>query len=418
MNTLKMLTNSNSKILAELEQKLAAVKNSADRPTAYVIDFTDPSAKNVALPEDTSIPVMLFNADEQSSLKGVISLVPSRVSVLYRAPDYNVLRLLDDDAVVWQKGEQQSKEVKLETEQTPSPAPAPDEPEQTEKPELLDKLANAIMKEARDNLIAEIDGWRNEVNDFPVNLPKDQYSFLYVQIDNTHRLDRGQNATWGVRFEAALIASFNPQCKYLRVRTCGAGVNPSQLYSNNEYRRGWFQERVTVAMESSHRDVNIYSHSPANVNNQSTYTSGSSFSVGVDVSANPGLSPSYTVSESTTTTIQDFVIMNKSQSKRAEWQYQLGMSKNSYWDLFFTDFFKGKVRALPELATSTLQPACEVVYQVLGNPTGQINFNFSVGVRYVEAWTENEFWSYTMWYRPWDGYLQSGLNVNFASVHA
>lgn len=118
-------------------------------------------------------------------------------------------------------------------------------------------------------------------------MPLNQFKLNYVAIEAKWNLSDSQVTNNSVIMEISLIASYNPQYKYLRIRSVGAGFNPAnggEMENNSNYDSGWFQSAVKIHMQPITDKLRTLSMEPKNVNRQTQYTTGSQFSVGVDIS--------------------------------------------------------------------------------------------------------------------------------------
>jgi len=194
-------------------------------------------------------------------------------------------------------------------------------------------------------------------------LPLNQYKLVYVVLESKWNLTDSQLTDNSVVMEVSLFASFNPQYKYLRIQSMGAGFSPGTLTSNSTYDRGYFQSSISIHIAPTAPVLTVLSTEPKNINRQTTYIAGSSFSVGVDISKNPSFSPSYTVSQSQTVQISDFNVYNNSAGKTADWEFKMSAMEDDVWKMFSNPFLaKPKVKELPPLATRNLQTLTETVW--------------------------------------------------------
>ena len=124
--------------------------------------------------------------------------------------------------------------------------------------------------------------------------------------------------------------------------------------------------------------------------------------MGVDVSKNPSFNASYTIGESISETISDFDIINKSSGRSGMWNYQLGMTASSIWDLFTKPFLKkAQVKSLPTLAKANLQPVTTIVWYAEKTFNGTVPVQMNWAADYYAAWVTGDWASYTMWYASW-----------------
>ena len=262
-------------------------------------------------------------------------------------------------------------------------------------------------------------GSDSPIRSTPTSLPLHQFKLIYLTMDARWNLTDRQITTNAVVMEISLIASFNPQYKYLRIRSLGAGFNPGPMESNDMYDRGYFQSSVNISMRPQTNRLTVLSTEPKNVNRQTQYTAGSSFSVGVDISKNPGFSASYTISQSSTTQISDFNVYNNGAGIIADWDFKLSMAENSIWNMFHTPFFrKTRVNDLPALATRNLQPVTDAVWFGSNTLNDTIGILLSWRVDHVRCWVTGNWARSTMWFTSRNRTLSNLFNVDFGSVYA
>lgn len=265
----------------------------------------------------------------------------------------------------------------------------------------------------------------SSLGDTPADLPAHQFKLNYLVIERKWNLSDQQIANNSVVMEIALIASYNPQYKYLRIRSVGAGFNPAnggEMQANNTYDRGYFQSRIKIHMQPNTNKLTTLSTEPKNVNKQAQYTTSSQFSVGVDVSKNPSFNSSYTVSESLTTVVSDFNIYNNGAGVTADWDFQLAMTENSIWDIFNEPFMKkGQVKELPALATKNLQAVTEAVWFAPNTLNETLGVQLYWKADYYHCWVTGDWTEYTKHYHHiWTtiGYTDTPVYLDFSSVYA
>ena len=232
-------------------------------------------------------------------------------------------------------------------------------------------------------------------------LPLDQYRLLYVVLEHQWNLTDTQQTTNSLIMEVSLFASYNPQYKYLRIRSMGAGFNPAsgkQMSSDDTYDRGYFQGAINMQMTPVSNRLTTLSTDPKNINGQTSYTSGSTFTVGVDISKNPSFSPSYSVSESSTTVISDFNVYNNSSGISAMWDFKYSRIEKDIWEMFSQPFMKkAQVKTLPPLATRNLQPIADAVWYAPNSLMDNVGIRLSWHTDHYRCWVEGNWSNYTMY---------------------
>ncbi|MCL2576009.1 MAG: hypothetical protein FWE33_06220 [Defluviitaleaceae bacterium] len=257
----------------------------------------------------------------------------------------------------------------------------------------------------------------------PGVLPRHQASIVYVNLNSTWSISPQQLISNSVVYEVSLIASYNPAYKYLRVRTLGAGFNPTNgapLTPNSTYDRGYVQTGINIHLDPESTRLTMLSTDPKNINGKTTYTSGSSFTVGVNISENPGFNPSYTISESETREISDFNIYNNTAGIKADWDYKMSMIEKDIWEAFRQPFMKkGQVKEMPTLATRNLQTVTDSVWYAPNSFRDTINFKPSWKAEYHHFWVTGNWTGYTMYYSRFEMHSPAyQLSINFDAVYA
>jgi hypothetical protein len=224
--------------------------------------------------------------------------------------------------------------------------------------------------------------------------------------------------------EIVLIASFSdPRCKYLRITTLGAGFNPSQygnILYDNTYDRGWFASKYEIHMEAKTDQIYVKGSSPKNCNNVTQYTTDSSFSVGVDISKDPGFSAQYTISESETHNISDFDIINKSAGNAGDWDFQLGLIKDNIWNIFLEQFMrKAQVKQIPILSKENLQTECVITWYKDDIDFRQVvELDLRSVAHYYHCWVTGDWTEYEEHYIHWWLTFSESCLVDFGQVSA
>jgi len=259
----------------------------------------------------------------------------------------------------------------------------------------------------------------------PSTLPAHQFSLVYLTIDAKWNLDTHQVTSNSVVLEISLIASYSPLYKYLRIRSLGAGFSPTNgapLSPDTAYDKGYIQSLVNLHFQPLANKLTVLSTDPKNINGRRTYTAGSSFSVGVDISQNPGFKPSYTISDSETREISDFNIYNNSAGIVADWDFKFSMIEKSVWDAFKQPFLKkGQVRDMPALATRNMQTVTDTVWYGPGSLTDNIGMQLYWKTDHHKFWVTGNWAEYTMHSRRVEnrvGFVDVPFYINFGSVYA
>ncbi|CAL2079205.1 hypothetical protein [Tenacibaculum sp. 190524A02b] len=254
-------------------------------------------------------------------------------------------------------------------------------------------------------------------------LPSGVSERFFAPINIPLNFNNGQKAENQILLEILLIASTSNQ-KYARVVTRGAGFNPSSgkgMADNGDQNRGFFQQTINFNIEPlDYPDLLIYETSPKNINGVKTYTSGSSFDVGVD---KDGISGSFNISNSETTDINDFDITNNSSGNKANWTFQLSMTKDSTDNMFIDHWYESYigVKEVPELAKNNLQPTTTSVWVVdeRKKPFNSIvTFQFSYDVSYLHCFVTKKPFKSTKHVDPANVEGWRSFVINFSAVNA
>lgn len=259
----------------------------------------------------------------------------------------------------------------------------------------------------------------------PADLPENQFKLNYLAIESKWNLTDQQVTNNSVVMEIALIASYNPKYKYLRIRSVGAGFNPAnggEMQSNGTYDRGYFQSKINIHMQPNTDKLRTLSTEPKNVNKQAQYTTSSEFSVGVDIAKNPSFNSSYTISESMTTVVSDFNIYNNGAGVTGDWDFVLAMIEDSIWDIFSEPFMKkGQVKSLPALATKNLQAVTEAVWYAENTLNETLGVQLYWKIDHYRCWVTGNWADFTEHYsHKWRtvGYKDTPVYIDFSSVYA
>lgn len=372
-------------------------------------------------------PVILINAENLEMMEDSPLCIPSRAMIYHQKQNYSILEVLDTP-VESTAGELYKCNVLRENEQKNTILYSKEDAKQKNNSsiwnaeQLAGLIEEAIDPEHCSKLFQEIE----EKQDLPVNLPVDQYNIQYVKIATTISAIDGssQNAVNEMLMCVSLIASFNPNCKYLQISTYGAGFNPGDLAADGKYDRRYFHHDITTQIHCLDSALTTYATEPKNINGVTSYTESTSFNVGVDISKNPGFQAGYTISHSSTTNVQDFMVINNSSGRSADWEFRLGMTYNSMWDMFKEPTLrKGQVKSLPVLAKTNAQPYSDAIFMANGDYNGVVSLQLAWHAQYCHAWVTGDWVEFTKWYHLYSygfGYWEGNnpWKINFNCVHA
>ncbi|MDD3654657.1 MAG: hypothetical protein PHO01_10810 [Desulfotomaculaceae bacterium] len=259
----------------------------------------------------------------------------------------------------------------------------------------------------------------------PAALPESQFKQNYLALEGKWNITDQQVTNNSLVMEISLIASYNPKYKYLRIRSVGAGFSPANggaIEYDSTYDRGHFQGNIKVHMQPNTDKLRTLSTEPKNVNNQTQYTTGSQFTVGVDISKNPSYNSSYTISESITTVVSDFNIYNNGAGVTADWDWVMSKIEHSFFDIFDEQTArKAKVKSVPELAKKNLQAVTETVWYADNTLNESIGVQLYWWIKLHRAYVTGDLTNYTEhhhWNERTVGFKDTPVYIDFSSVHA
>jgi len=401
--------------------------------TAVVFDLSNDASIDDALLDQIKAkekPIIVINSsqdrDEMSNVFGLG--FDSEFSVVYQYEKSTlIIPVTTDEEDKFALNEESFIQVHSEGEVKTQEAPVTKELELEARANRLPKITELLEIAVQEEKWQQNKKSVSATSTPPIDLPVGQYKIYHVPLNRVIQLeDRPQTATNEMLIEVWLIASFNPKRKYVQINTLGAGFHPASggdIARDDKYGRGHFQNSINIKLEPTNNSrVTTYETSPKNVNGETTYTSSSSFTVGVDISENPGFNASYTIGSSESTTIKDFTLTNNSSGSTGEWDFQMTKSKNSIWDMFSQPFMeKATVKSLPTLAKSNLQPVCTGVWMVnedSGTFNQTVNYYVAWNVQYYYCWVTGDWVSYKMKYQRAGRGKSTNISVNYGLVNA
>ena len=193
-----------------------------------------------------------------------------------------------------------------------------------------------------------------------------------------------QVAVINIYYQVELVANSElnefPNQKYLKVKLKGTGMNPGELpdqaAQDADRERGWFQDRleVEIAPDSVPAGLGLMAAAPGTTDTYSTYSESTGWEVGVDSSGAFGLT--YSSSQTSTSTFQNFRVDYTGPGATARWVYRMSSTGGSPQypysgpaDLVYQGPFSGCpllqtcLRPVNEFAVSTIGLAAEAVWQ-------------------------------------------------------
>lgn len=206
----------------------------------------------------------------------------------------------------------------------------------------------------------------------------------------------------GVVYQLQLFASDNPNNKFLRITTFGAGFNPGSMAYDGKHGRGFWQDSMEIRMGprgSLPSGFNLLDHSPPNRNNETRISSSTSLSVSVKGSNKGGeAGATYSSSRTLSWAVSDLRILNRTDFERGLWVAEVAQTGNQRsigkWEDWLSMSGSGvrcdhSVHPPPELATATYQPRYQVVFEAPGNESRRLEFRLSATQRMRRVWWSN-----------------------------
>lgn len=171
--------------------------------------------------------------------------------------------------------------------------------------------------------------------------------------------------------------------RYLQLQDAGSGVgiySNSSMLRNGDNDRYFYNDEVTVRIDFGDTSgLEIEDYQPYSPNNSSTYTSTTGWTVSGDGgygSATGGVS--YSSSSSTTRTLSDFGVTNRTDPDGFEWKY--AMKKYSSPDDLIETIHSGDrhchTHSVPTLGRSTFRPEFDAVMSTTTADDGIAHFTY------------------------------------------
>lgn len=176
---------------------------------------------------------------------------------------------------------------------------------------------------------------------------------------------KNQTAEISLPFFVEIYASTQPENKFVRVTTWGTGFNPGKLASDSGWGRYFFQDRMSVGMtlDKAPGSLVLYTE-PKNLNNEATYSSTKSLTVGYKQGEKSEGSVQASISATVSSTLSAFKISEHSTGQQGAWNFDMqlcGKKNDGVYDVNKPESlidWKNKVWEVPSLASGTLFPAC------------------------------------------------------------
>lgn len=221
----------------------------------------------------------------------------------------------------------------------------------------------------------------------------------------------GQTASLSMDFEAELALDSTRGKKVVFFRPTGSGQHPGTLISDSSSDRGYYQESQKVSLAPNNANVSLYEHAPATTNASTTYTSSTGYTIGSE-SGWPMIG--YSASDETTTTLTDFSMVNNTSGSTASWTFAM----TSSWTSMYSQaaFEKCKVKSLPALAKSNLNPQYEVYYRADSGFTSTVSFSFAKETLFRRISRGGDIFTCKKYSNLWTVPRSRSVSINFGAV--
>lgn len=246
----------------------------------------------------------------------------------------------------------------------------------------------------------------------PSLVPENGY--LYYDFDTAEESfspTSGQTASLSMDFEAELALDSARGKKVVFMRPIGSGQHPGTLISDSSSNRGYYQESQEVSLAPNNASVSLYAHEPSTANASTTYTSSTGWTIGTE-SGWPALS--YSTSDQTSTTLSDFSMVNNTSGSTASWTFAMTSSWSSMF--YHPAFEKCKVKSLPNLAKSNLNPQYEVFYRADDSFTSSVTFTFTKITLLRRIWRGGDIVTCKKYSDLWTLTRSRDVSINFGAI--
>jgi hypothetical protein len=165
---------------------------------------------------------------------------------------------------------------------------------------------------------------------------------------------------------------------------------------------------------------------PATTNSINSYTYTTGWSVGAKVSGSVSEKPSlgaelnasYSQANSASTTVNDLIVVNNSNSAVSSWSYKNGPFFNNIWKNMFTSSFMRMDTANEPVAfaKATLTVNNESIYQLPISASGSQNFQFKLTHHVAKTNVTGNWSSFTRRWAGWSRQSWQSISVNLDAV--
>ncbi|BAY20412.1 hypothetical protein NIES2100_01530 [Calothrix sp. NIES-2100] len=232
----------------------------------------------------------------------------------------------------------------------------------------------------------------SKVSDVPPDLKFVTYTFsqsvpLHLGKPNNNNGDQVATTTHSWIWTVYYNNYGNELFQYIHLQT-SATVSPGSLAVNNDEERAWSQSYFALSIKPQSDQIFWFQSSPETINNSTTVTDSTSFTINFDISESPSGGGSFTADKSTTRDITDWKIVETTAGSCGAWQYSqqnpYDATQNNLQDRFT---FWGHVKELPNLSLYTLQSHTQIVWRTTLPTRGYARFDYRADWKFVDSWS-------------------------------
>lgn len=246
----------------------------------------------------------------------------------------------------------------------------------------------------------------------PSHAPTSDYVYFdFDAAEESFSPTTGQTSSLSMDFEAELALDSDRGKKVLFMRPIGSGQHPGTLATDGTSSRGYYQESQEVSLSPNNASVTLYAHAPSTANNNSTYTSSTGWTIG---SSGGYPTIGYSSGDETSTTLSDFSMVNNTSGSTASWTFAMTTSWSNMF--YHPTFEKCKVKSLPNLAKSNLNPEYEVYYRSDDSFTGSVTFTFAKETVLRKLWRGGDIITCKKNTDWWTIPRSRNVSINFGAV--
>ncbi|HSM71811.1 MAG TPA: LysM peptidoglycan-binding domain-containing protein, partial [Anaerolineales bacterium] len=242
-----------------------------------------------------------------------------------------------------------------------------------------------------------------------VDLPKRDYNLNYTA------LGKSQLFSIMVDMKYDLYATTNPPHKYMRVQLLGTGFSAGDMVDDTDSGRRSIQDLMMVRFGPSwaYDGMSIEELNPKNKNQDGSWTVSTGFSVGITESFSLGagvdVSAGYDNAYTSSISLQDFDVINKSNDVTAEFIYKLASMEghpindenlDGEWDDSAANPNVNRFRRAPVLAKTVLTPRCEVIWRFPHDFNNKVTMHVQLSQRIIDLFYGTDDEPHGIFYGP------------------